>query len=153
LLQAEVIKSVSDLDFKIMEKSHNCVLKTINAIVSILFEYEIKKAEDVYEVAYKIFQYPYDISSHAFVPLGAPNTWSQLVCFIDWLTTVAESYVYKDDEKAIEEESNDDEFRRSSLDRHVDMESSSFFDHIPNAPLLPKNGDFMKYVEKMRIQK
>ena len=53
----------------------------------------------------------------------------------------------------IPEESNDDEFRRSSLDMKISSESSQFFSHLGNAPLIEKSGDFMKYVEKLRLQR
>ncbi|CAI2360403.1 unnamed protein product [Moneuplotes crassus] len=143
------IKSESDLDFKIMDKTQNSVFKTLTILISIMLDFEVKKVDDVYSIAYKIFQYPYEISQHAFVPLGAPNTWSQLVYFFDWIADILQSYLTGSDD-AIMEESEDDEYRRSSMDRIIEMESSQFFDHLPNAPTLKQNSRFMKYIEKMR---
>lgn len=55
--------------------------------------------------------------------------------------------------EAIAEESDDDHFRRSSMDHLVYLESSQFFDHLGNVPKISPQGKFMSYVEKFRSKK
>jgi SMC interacting uncharacterized protein involved in chromosome segregation len=153
LIKLNMIKSEDNLDFKILEKNLNSFLKTVTILLQCIFpHFEAKSGGDIQDVAYKILQYPYEISSRAFTPLGAPNTWSQLVCFVDWLYEYIAFIGLAHDNDMIAEESNDDEFRRSSLDKSITRESSQFFAHLGNAPLLPHKSPFMRYVEKLRIQ-
>ena len=154
LVKVEVIHSVDELDFKIMEKNLNSVLKTVTLMVSIIFpSFEAKSAQDISDITYKIFQYPYEISNYAFNPCGAPNTWPQIVCLLDWI----HDFVYKSsaklDEDLIVEESHDGESSRLSTDLKVDRLSDPFFSHLHGIPRISSNSNFMSLIVKMRAQK
>jgi hypothetical protein len=57
------------LTSKLWINNQSSVFKTITILVNVVFpDFEIKKPEDVYDIAYKILQYPYDISNHVFMP-------------------------------------------------------------------------------------
>lgn len=80
LLKLDTIRTEDELDFKVLEKNLNSVLKTVNLLIQCIFpSFEAKSANDVFEVTSKVLLYPYEISNHAFNPCGAPNTWPQIV--------------------------------------------------------------------------
>ena len=154
LIKLDIINSIEELDFKILEKSLNSVLKTITIMLSIVFpSFEAKSATDIFDISFKILQYPYEISNYAFNPWGAPNTWPQIIWLLDWIHDFVSSMWVKSNVDIIAEESNDDEFRRSSMDCRVELLSDQFFTRLPHVPRIPDNSDFMKLVSKMRTQK
>lgn len=123
-------------------------------IVNIIFPgFEVKNQDDVFDIANKILQYPYNMPTYIFTPIGAPNTWTHVVWFIDWLCDMVQSMLLPAETEAIAEESDDDHFRRSSMDHLVYLESSQFFDHLANVPKISPLGKFMWYVEKFRSKK
>jgi len=69
LIKAGMIRSEGELDFKIMEKNLNSILKTVTYLVQCIYPcFEAKTGNDIHNIAFKVFQYPYEISTHAFTP-------------------------------------------------------------------------------------
>ena len=123
-------------------------------MLSVIFpSFEAKSATDIFDMAYKILQYPNEISNYAFNPWGAPNTWPQIIWLFDWIHDFVYSNCVQSNVDIIAEESNDDEFRRSSMDFKIERLSDQFFTRLPNVPRIPENSDFMKLVGKMRNQR
>lgn len=122
-------------------------------LFNIFPEINATNLQDIYDLAYKILMYPYDLHRHAFNPVGAPNTWPYVVAFLDWIAEFVIKITTKPSNDIIMEEEIEDERRNTSMDQNTYIKPEEEYKTLVSLPSLHQNSYFNKYIEKLQAHK